>query len=132
MPTEELKPAIRTKRRGLLSKGIVLLCYSARPNAGANTVDTLQNTRFKELRQALYSPGHHHHHPTVISLNPYKKPYGNEDSNPMKRRKQRCIRGSQLNRRQRGYESLLVGGQGILTSKKLMRKDYNLSLLKVD
>ena len=40
MLTERLKPAIRSKRRGLLSKGVVFLHDNASLHAAANTAET--------------------------------------------------------------------------------------------
>ncbi|PNF22874.1 hypothetical protein B7P43_G14964, partial [Cryptotermes secundus] len=51
-----LKPAIRSKRRGLLSKGLVLLQDSARPHAAAHTAETLQKLKFDVMAHPLYSP----------------------------------------------------------------------------
>jgi histone-lysine N-methyltransferase SETMAR len=56
MPTEELKPKLRIKRRGLLSKGVVILHDNARPHTSAHTVDTLQKLRFEVLKHPPYSP----------------------------------------------------------------------------
>ena len=45
MLVNELKPAIRSKRRGLLSKTVLLL-HNARPHTAAHTVDTLRALKF--------------------------------------------------------------------------------------
>ena len=42
----ELKPAMRTKRRGLLSKRVLLLHDNACPHMAARTVDTLRALKF--------------------------------------------------------------------------------------
>ena len=56
MLTAKLKPAIRSKRRGLLSKGVVLLHDNARPHTAAHTAETLQKLNFEVLDHPPYSP----------------------------------------------------------------------------
>lgn len=56
MLTAKLKPAIRSKRRGLLSKGVVLLHDNARPHTAAHTAETLQKLNFEVLAHPTYSP----------------------------------------------------------------------------
>ena len=56
MLTDRLKPAIRSKRRGLLSKGVVLLHDNARPHTAAHTVETLCKLKFEVMVQPPYSP----------------------------------------------------------------------------
>lgn len=56
MLIDRLKPAIRSKRRGLLSKGVVLLHDNARPHTAAHTVETLQKLKFEVLAHPPYSP----------------------------------------------------------------------------
>jgi histone-lysine N-methyltransferase SETMAR len=56
MLTEELKPKLRIKRRGLLSKGVVILHDNACPHSSAHTVDTLQKLHFEVLKHPPYSP----------------------------------------------------------------------------
>ena len=51
-----LKPEIRSKHRGQLSKGIVLLRDNARPHTATHTVDTLQKLNFEILAHPPYSP----------------------------------------------------------------------------
>jgi len=46
MLVNELKPAIRSKHRGLLSKRVLLLHDNARPHTAAHTVDTLNALKF--------------------------------------------------------------------------------------
>jgi hypothetical protein len=43
--TDWLKPAIQNKRRGLVSKGVVLLHVSARPHTAAHTAETLRTLK---------------------------------------------------------------------------------------
>jgi hypothetical protein len=56
MLVNELKPAIRSKRRGLLSKRVLLLHDSACPHTAAHTVDTLRALKFEVLEHPPYSP----------------------------------------------------------------------------
>jgi len=56
MLVNELKPAIRSKRRGLLSKRVLLLHDNARPHTAKHTVDTLRAMKFEVLKHPPYSP----------------------------------------------------------------------------
>lgn len=56
MLIDKLKPEIRSKRRGQLSKGIVLLHDNARPHTAAHTVETLQKLKFEALAHPPCSP----------------------------------------------------------------------------
>jgi hypothetical protein len=56
MPSTELKPAIRTKRRGLLSSGVLLLHFNARPHTAIHTLQTLVKLGFTVLEHPAYSP----------------------------------------------------------------------------
>jgi len=56
MLVNELKPAIRSKRRGLLSERVLLLHDNARPHTAAHTVDTLRDLKFEVLKHPPYSP----------------------------------------------------------------------------
>jgi hypothetical protein len=56
MLVNEMKPAIRSKRRELLSKRVLLLHDNARPHTAADTVDTLRALKFEVLKQPPYSP----------------------------------------------------------------------------
>jgi transposase len=53
---DNLKPAIRTKRRGLMSKGVVLLHDNARHHTAAHTVETLRHLNFEVLEYPPWSP----------------------------------------------------------------------------
>jgi histone-lysine N-methyltransferase SETMAR len=55
MLVNELKPAIQSKRRGLLSKRVLLLHDNARPHTAAHTVDTLRAVKFEVLKHPPYS-----------------------------------------------------------------------------
>jgi hypothetical protein len=58
MLVNEMKPAMRSKRRGLLSKRVLLLHDNARPHTAAltRTVDTLCALKFEVLKLPSYSP----------------------------------------------------------------------------
>jgi hypothetical protein len=56
MLVNELNPAIRSKRRGLLSKSVLLLHNNARPHTAAHTVDALRALKFEVLKHPPYSP----------------------------------------------------------------------------
>ena len=50
MLLNELKPAIQSNRRGLLSKRVLLLHDNARPHMAAHTVDTVRALKFEVLK----------------------------------------------------------------------------------
>jgi len=52
----ELKPAICKKRRGMLSKKVLLHHDNARPHKAAVTVETVQQLGFEILHHPPYSP----------------------------------------------------------------------------
>jgi len=56
MLRNELRPAIRTKRRGRLSQGVVLLHDNARPHTTAHTINTLQQLNWEVLEHPAHSP----------------------------------------------------------------------------
>ena len=56
MLTDRLKPSIRSKRRGLLSKSVVLLHNNARPHTAAHTAETLRKLKFEVMAHPPYSP----------------------------------------------------------------------------
>ena len=56
MFTDRLKPAIRSKRRGLLLKGVVLLHDNACPHTAARTAEMLQKLKFEVMAHPPYSP----------------------------------------------------------------------------
>ena len=55
MLSTEMKPAIRTKHRGLLS-GVLLLHDNARTHTAIHTLQTLVNLSFTVLEHPAYSP----------------------------------------------------------------------------
>ena len=56
MLTDRLKPAIWSKLRGLLSKGVVLLHDNARPHTAAHTAETIRKLKFELMGHPPYSP----------------------------------------------------------------------------
>ena len=52
----ELKPAICSKRRGKLSKEILLLHDNARPHPAAHTLETLKQLKWEAVEYPAYSP----------------------------------------------------------------------------
>ena len=56
MLIDRLDPEIRSKRRGQLSKGTVLLHDNARLHTADYTVETLQKLKFEVLAHPPYSP----------------------------------------------------------------------------
>ncbi|KAK8406892.1 hypothetical protein O3P69_007447 [Scylla paramamosain] len=56
MLINKLKPAIRNKRRGLLSEGVLLLHDNARPHTAVHTINILQELHFEVLEHPVYSP----------------------------------------------------------------------------
>ena len=56
MLIDRLKPEIRSKRRGQLSKGIVLLHDNASLHTAAHTIETLQKLKFEVLAHPPCSP----------------------------------------------------------------------------
>jgi len=53
-----LRPAIKSKRRGLLSTGVLLQHDNARPHTALSTVATIQELSFECLPHPPYSPDH--------------------------------------------------------------------------
>jgi len=53
---QRVKPAICKKRRGTLSKKVLLHYDNARPHKAAATVETVQQLGFKLLQHPPYSP----------------------------------------------------------------------------
>jgi len=51
-----LRPAIKSKRRGLLSTGVLLQHYNARPHTARSTVATIRDLSFECLPHLPYSP----------------------------------------------------------------------------
>ena len=56
MLTDRLRPAVRSKRRELLSKGVVLLHDNARPLTATHTAETLRKLLFEVMARPPYSP----------------------------------------------------------------------------
>jgi len=55
MLQRELKPSIRSKRRGKLSKEILLLHENARPYTAAHMLETLKQLKWEAMEQPAYS-----------------------------------------------------------------------------
>ena len=55
MLTDKLKPEFRSKLRGLLSKGVVLLHDNARPHTTAHTEETLRKLKFEVMAHPPYT-----------------------------------------------------------------------------
>jgi len=53
---ENLKPALRQKRRGFLTMGVCLLHDNARPHTATATVWTIEELQFECIPHPLYSP----------------------------------------------------------------------------
>jgi len=56
MLQRELKPAIRSKRNGKLSKEILLLHDSTLPHTAAHTLETVKQLKWEAMEQPPYSP----------------------------------------------------------------------------
>ena len=56
MLIDRLQSEIRRKRRGLLSKDIVLLHDNVRPHTAVHTVETLRKLKFEVMAHPPYSP----------------------------------------------------------------------------
>jgi len=93
----ELKPTIRSTRRGKLSKEILLLHNNAHPHTAAHTLETLKQLKWEAMEHPAYSPDLA---PSDFHLfNRSKMLYGEDDSHVMMMRKQRCISGYALNQK---------------------------------
>jgi hypothetical protein len=53
---EGLKPAIRSKRRGRLSEGVLLLHGNARPHTAARKLETPRKFKWEVMEYPAYSP----------------------------------------------------------------------------
>ena len=56
MLRNELRPAIRSKRRGRLTQGVLLLHDNARPHTARLTMNTIQQLNWEVLEHPAYSP----------------------------------------------------------------------------
>ena len=52
----ELRPAIRSKRRGRLTQGVLLLHDNARPYTAHLTINTIRQLNWEVLEHPAYSP----------------------------------------------------------------------------
>ena len=55
-PKNHLRPAMKSKQRGLLGTGVLLQHDNARPHTARSTVATIQDLSFECLPHPLYSP----------------------------------------------------------------------------
>jgi histone-lysine N-methyltransferase SETMAR len=53
---DKFTPAIQTKRRELVSKGLALLHDNSRPHTAAHTLESLRHLNFEVLEHPPYSP----------------------------------------------------------------------------
>jgi hypothetical protein len=51
-----MKPAICSKRRGIVSEGVPLLHNSARPHTVASTLETLRKMKWEVMKHPAHSP----------------------------------------------------------------------------
>jgi len=56
MLRNELRPAVRSKRRGRLTQGVLLLHDNARPHTAHLTINTIQKLNWEVLEHPAYSP----------------------------------------------------------------------------
>ena len=56
MLRNELRPAIRSKRRGSLTQGVLLLHDNARPHTAHLTINTIPQLNWQVLEHPAYSP----------------------------------------------------------------------------
>ena len=56
MLINELRPAIRSKRRGKLKQGVLLLHDNARPDTAHLTINTIRQLNWEVLEHPAYSP----------------------------------------------------------------------------
>ena len=116
-----LKPAVRTKRRGLLSKKVLLLHDNAHPHTASQTVETINHLGFEVLEHPAYSPDLA---PSDYHLfGPLKMLYEVVDFLRTKKCGKRCINGCTTNRKPsswREYASLWTAGPSASERKETM------------
>jgi len=92
-----LRPAIKSKRRGLLSTDVLLLHENARPHTARSTVATIQDLSFERFPHPPYSsdlaPSDFH------VFGPLKEAMGASHPGPTKRCSRRCMSGCALNQK---------------------------------
>ena len=92
-----LRPAIKSKRRGLLSTGVLLQHDNAPPHTARSTVATIQDLFFECLPHPPYSQTS----PpvTFMSLDRSKRRWEARLSGPTKRCSRRCMSGCALSQK---------------------------------
>ena len=103
-----LRPAINFKRRGRLSKGVLLQHDNVRPYTAHSTFATIQDLSFECLPHSPYSPDHV---PSDFHVfGPLKKAMGTSLIGRTKRCSRRCMSGCALSKKNlffRGRHALL-------------------------
>ena len=133
MLTNRLKPAIRSKRRELLSTGVVLLHDIARPHTAAHTAETLRKLKFEVMTRPPYSPdlapSDYH------MFGPLKEALRGRRFTSDQEAKEAVLRGSLLNRKpsfRSASGNLCNDGPSTLKRKGTMLKNYvNINFLFV-
>ena len=97
LPKNHLRPAIKSKRRGRLSTGVLLQHDNARPHTARSTVATIQDLSFecfhiRSIRQTSTPV-------TFMSLERSKKRWEASLSGPTKRCSRRCTSGCALSQK---------------------------------
>jgi len=96
MPEEDMKPAIRSKRRGMLTHGVVLHHESVRPHIAEATAEMIHKLKFELL------PTQHivHTSPRLIIIlwDRSKMRYVDTDLQTMETSRTQCTRGFAHNR----------------------------------
>ena len=86
-----LRPAIKSKRRGFLSTGVLLQHDNARPHIARSTFATIQDLSFECLSHPPYSPDLAP--VTFMSLDRSKRRWEASLSGPTQRCSRRCMSG---------------------------------------
>ena len=114
-----LKPAVRTKRRGLLLKKVLLLHDNARPHTASQTIETINHLGFKVLEHPAYSPDPAPS--TTFSLDHSEMLYEVIDFLWTKKCGKRCINGCATNGKPwREYTILWTAGPSASKRKETM------------
>jgi len=92
-----MRPAIKSKRHGLLSTGVLLQHDNARPHTARSTVATIQDLSFECLPHPPYSPDLAAS--DFMSLDRSKRRWEAILSGPTKRCSRRCMSGCALSQK---------------------------------
>ena len=124
MLSTELKPAIQTKCRGLLSSGVLLLHENARPHTAIHTLQTLVKLGFTVLEHPAYSPDFA---PSDYNLfGPFKNALRGRRFTSDEGVKKRCMSGLLLSQRNfflRASRSFWNAGTSVLQSTGAVLKN---------